>query len=287
MTFCPLSFFQRLVPERILDRAKNLFGSRLLPTAPEWQLVKGGWPDSFLNTDQSRWNSTEVRATHRARWNEFCSRIEGVGPVGVPYEFTVARDDDLSSHNNFMSFLVVLSRVAARRNELSVLDWGGSLGHYSRVIQSFLPHLAVDYTVCEVEALAREGSIVNSAVHFVTDATALTSRYDLVVASSSLHYEREWKERLKALVRLSRGYLYLARIPLIARGETVLLRQKVAAYGFGDDLVGWCFNRGSLLGEFDALGLSLVREFITDQPLSILDVGEPVHSRAFLLRIGS
>ena len=84
--------------------------------------VTGGWDDGA------------VAEAYLEKWPEWVAALEGPGPLGVYHEARAGEPiprDDLAAHNMLLSFAYVLARVAAGRDRISVLDWGGGLGHYA------------------------------------------------------------------------------------------------------------------------------------------------------------
>jgi hypothetical protein len=55
-----------------------------------------------------------------------------------------------------MTFGYVLVRAAYDKARTSVLDWGGSLGHYALMARALLPELPIDVTVKDLPELAGE-----------------------------------------------------------------------------------------------------------------------------------
>src|ERR1041385_1056088 len=89
-----------------------------------------GW-DTPLANDRVGWDNDSVVQAEAAKWNDFRRNVEGAGPLGFSHEHTdlnITRN--VSFHNIHLSYAYVLSLAAQGRKEISVLDWGGGLGHY-------------------------------------------------------------------------------------------------------------------------------------------------------------
>ena len=107
-----------------------------------------------------------------------------------------------------MTFGYVLARAAWNRKHLSMLDWGGGIGHYCLYAQALLPDLELDYHCRDLPNLVRAGrSTLPSATFYADEGEALARQYDLVVASSSLHYSPDWRLVLGRLAAATTGYL--------------------------------------------------------------------------------
>lgn len=95
--------------------------------APDWEYLPGGWPDERKHL--RGWDSESVASTQLSRWGAFVESAEGIEPFGRSHESAVP-DLDYALHNTVMSFVYVLARAAYKRKRLSILDWGGGIGHY-------------------------------------------------------------------------------------------------------------------------------------------------------------
>ena len=96
-----------------------------------------GWAES-----PGGWDAGAVADAYVAKWPEWVAALEGSGPLGVYHEARAGEpiaSDDLAAHNMLLSFAYVLARVAAGRDRISVLDWGGGLGHYAVLARAVLP----------------------------------------------------------------------------------------------------------------------------------------------------
>jgi len=63
----------------------------------------------------------------------------------------------VAAHNVSMSFAYVLSRAARSREKLSVLDWGGTFGHYYLIARAVLPEIDLDYHCFDVPSICESG----------------------------------------------------------------------------------------------------------------------------------
>lgn len=90
-----------------------------------------GWQTARTNDHITDWNVESVIDIERAKWDDFCRNLQGTGPRGFSHE---ARDlavvRNVSAHNVHITYAYVLAQAAHQKMTLSVLDWGGALGHY-------------------------------------------------------------------------------------------------------------------------------------------------------------
>src|SRR5205814_1473746 len=111
--------------------------------------------------------------------------------LGLNHEAPVAeieRAADLSAHNLLVSFGYVLALTARDRDGISVLDWGGGIGHYYALGRALLRGVEIEYTSRDLPLLSARG-------RELLPRRARTR----VRASSSLPTARA-RERLRALL---------------------------------------------------------------------------------------
>src|ERR1019366_7414879 len=113
--------------------------------------------------------------------------VQSNAPCGLSAEAEGGLGQDYAAHNTIMSFGYVLARAARDRDRLSMLDWGGGIGHYSVYAQALLPEVGLDYYCRDLPRLVAAGrQVLPDATFHDDDESAFARRYDLVLASSSL-----------------------------------------------------------------------------------------------------
>jgi putative methyltransferase (TIGR04325 family) len=251
---------------------------------PEFEHVAEGWSRPVQG-----WNTDSVLALYEEKWPTFRRALEGAGPLGVNHEApreAIERADDVAyAHNLLVSFAYVLALAAGGRDRVSILDWGGGIGHYYVVARAVLPGVAVDYTSRDLPVLAARGRKLLPDAAFSDDDTCLERRYDLVLASSSLHYAEDWRGTLAGLAGATAGYLYLTRVPLALQSPSFVVLQRAQRHGYGTEYLGWVLNRDELLETAHGLGLRLVREFLVYAQFAAEGAPEkPTRHGGFLFR---
>jgi putative methyltransferase (TIGR04325 family) len=197
-------------------------------------------------------------------------------PVGTGVPRT-----EVTAHNVVMSFAYVLARCAQQQEELSVLDWGGALGHYHALARALLPDVRFDYHVKELPAVCEEGRRISPEVTFYEDDSCLEREYDLVVASGSIQYG-DWADTLAQLASASARYLFVTRVPLADTSETFAVVQRAHRYGYDTEYIGWVLNADEFRQVACDAGLRLVREFFLVDPFEVPGAPEPVRHGGFL-----
>jgi putative methyltransferase (TIGR04325 family) len=164
-----------------------------------------------------------------------------------------------------------------------VLDWGGGLGHYWALARSVVPGLELEYHVKETPAVCALGREVAPDVIFCEDESCLERGYDLVVATSSLHYTEDWSRLLDQLAGVAQAHLYVARVPVALSAPSFVVFRRAHAYGHETERLGWVLNRHELLAYAAGSGVFLAREFLLDTRFSADGAPEtPVEHRSFL-----
>ena len=256
-----------LTPPIVLLGLRKLFPKKppppeAEPGPPEWEYVPEGWRRPVPG-----WNAAGVLATYEAKWPAFARALEGSGPLGLNHEAPVEeieRAGDVAAHNLLVSFAYVLVLAAGGRDRVSLLDWGGGIGHYYAVARAALPDATIDYTCRDLPLLCARGRELFPEATFSDDDSCLERRYDLALASSSLQYSEDWRETLAGLARATAGYLYVTRVPLALRAPSFVVLQRAQRHGYGTEYLGWVLNRDELLGAARGSGLRLVREFLLE-----------------------
>jgi putative methyltransferase (TIGR04325 family) len=215
------------------------------------------------------WDAESVVSTQLARWRAFVRSVEGSSPLGLSNEAAGPTDRDYGTHNTVMSFAYVLARAAQGLSRVSLLDWGGGIGHYCIYAKALLPGVPVEYHCRDLSLLVTGGrEVLPEATFHETDETALARKYDLVLASSSLHYSRDWRETFAKLASVADRYLYVTRQPFVRAARSFVVVQRPYRYGYMTEYPGWFLNREEFLAEAASLGLKLQREFlIAEQPV--------------------
>ena len=101
-----------------------------------------------------RWNVPGILEIYKQKWVELVAVAQGTDPLGLTPESDSTTNLNINSHNIMMTFSYVIALVAHQLDVLSILDWGGGIGHYYKVAQALLPGVQIDYHCKEVPILA-------------------------------------------------------------------------------------------------------------------------------------
>jgi putative methyltransferase (TIGR04325 family) len=249
---------------------------------PAERLYHGpGWPLQV----QSCWNDESSEEVMRRNWPTVLARIEGVEPLSMlPYR---SDQPDLPAHNMLMTFLYVLARAAHRKDDLSVLDWGGALGHFALVARRMLPDIELEYVVKEQAVNCRLAAELNPSVTFVdSDDECFSRTYDVVVSNGALHYVEHWKPLVGRLAAASRSWLLLNAVPIVHRVPSFVVVQRLRSAGFRGEFYSNAINRDEFLDAAARQGMVLVRELMAWGPVSYKGAPEDPVGAGFLFKRG-
>lgn len=278
-------FLQDLTPP-LLWRSLRKFASR--PQSRDWEYVPEGWRYADLHSSRVKgWNVESVLEIYKRKWPRFVEMLQGTAPIAFSHESALTGKTDLINHNAAMSFAYVAALAAQNVTTLSMLDWGGGIGHYYLLTQSLLPNVEIDYHCKDVPLLTAYGAQLFSAQHFYADETCLDRTYNFVMASTSLHYSEDWSGLLAGLANATQGYLYITGLPTVLRVPSFVFVQRPYAYGYETEYLGWCLNLTEFLNRAEAVGLRLVREFVVGHRPFICSAPEQNEYRGFLFQSSS
>jgi putative methyltransferase (TIGR04325 family) len=264
-------------------RVQNLFkkpdlysiGFHCLEYAPE------GWQTKLNNGRNQGWSVSSVIDTEKAKWDVFCRNLKGPGPLGFSHEHTdpfVIRNPNF--HNVHISYAYVLALAAHQKDSISVLDWGGALGHYYLVGKAILPDVDIDFHVKEVPLMVQTGEQLNPEVHWYHDETCLQREYDLVMMTGSIPYMQDWAAVLHRITRSTKKYLFISRLPVVENSPSFVAIQRL----YNSQMLHQQINQTEFLETAKDTGLTLVREFVVGDRPYIKGAPEQCEVRGYLFR---
>lgn len=275
---------KQLLPPILAEPIQRAVDRRRSPRSLDWEYLPLGWPD--YDPTMPGWDAESVVATQLARWPTFVRSVEEGAPFGLSSEAAGPAEGDYGIHNTVMSFGYVLARAARDRGQLSILDWGGGLGHYYIYARALLPEVDFEYHCRDLPLLTAGGrQVLPNAQFHDTDEEALSRTYDLVLASSSLHYSRDWRRTLQGLASATDHYLYVTRQPFVETGPSFVVVQRPYRHGYETEYPGWFLNRTEFLAEARGFGLDLLREFLIAERPGVPGAPEQADYRGFLFAV--
>jgi len=228
------------------------------------------------------WNAGDIVSMERAKWSAFLDNLNTTGPLGFSHEHDdLSNTTDLNFHNIHMTFAYVLALSALGQDSVSVLDWGGGLGHYYQLGRATLYGVSLDYHCREVPSMAKAGRELCPDVHWYSeDDECLNRSYDLVMVNGSLQYIQNWQEIVSRLAQVTTRYFFLTRVPVVETSPSFVAIQKAYALR----LLHQQLNRLEVLQTAEKAGLILLREFLIDDHIQIAGAPEPCSMAGWLFR---
>lgn len=236
-----------IVPPLLWNIGRD-FKGRLLRSADHFRYAPQGWSTHLPEgaTSQSYWATFLAR--ERSACQTLIARVEAREPRS-----TADADDDLKQ----AIFGYVLALTARQKPQITVLDYGGSLGEYYWIGRALVPGVDLDYHCRELPEVAGVGRQVTPAVTWHTDDACLAQPHDLVMFSSSLQYLQDWQDILCRAAQTARSYLFLSDVPTVRDVPTYVATEHSA----GVTNLHYQFNGAEIIDTGRRAGLRLVREF--------------------------
>jgi putative methyltransferase (TIGR04325 family) len=226
-----------------------------------------------------------ILRTQLDKWPDFLRSVEGSMALGQSHEAAAGAVADYSTHNTIMSFGYALGRVAARRESVSVLDWGGGLGHYYCYARALFPDMKLDYVVKDFPGFCEAGRKLLPDAKFISDESEAFSRsYDFVFASSSVPYTRDLYQLIGQLCDSAGEWLMITRTPMIENHDDFVVVQRPYMYGYLTEYAGWFINRRRLVDFVLARGFRLERQFLIAEEQPVPNAPERGVDAGFLFR---
>jgi putative methyltransferase (TIGR04325 family) len=270
-----------LMPPLLLRTLRRF---RVESEVTEWVYIPDGWAYAKSHGEVKGWNVPDILDVYKKKWPKFESLVQGTAPLGLSHESTLTTTIDINTHNMIISFAYAIALASHGLESLSMLDWGGGIGHYYLLAKAVLPDVRIDYHCMDVPLFTEYGSYLFPNQHFYADESCLKHKYDFVIASGSLHYAEAWQKLLAGLAGATQEYLYIARLPIVLQTSSYVFLQRPYSYGYNTEFLAWCLNRTSFLDETERLGLILLREFFTAEHRQIKNAPGECEFRGFLFR---
>ncbi len=252
------------------------------PEPPEWEMVADA--DEAWTADGG-WIHDSILRTQLDKWPDFLHSVEGSRALGQSHEAAAGSPADYATHNTIMSFGYVLGRVAQQRESVSVLDWGGGLGHYYVYARALFPDLKLDYVIKDFPGFCEAGGkLLPDAKYLSDESEALSRAYDFVFASSSLPYTRDLYGLVAKLCDSAADWLMITRTPMIEHHDDFVVVQRPHMYGYMTEYAGWFINRRRLVDFVVARGFCLEREFLVAEEPNVSNAPERAFDRGLLFR---
>jgi putative methyltransferase (TIGR04325 family) len=270
----------RFIPPAVLSMLKFM-RNRLV--GAEWEYMPLGF--AYKGKNIKGWNVNSIVKLQLSKWSNFHQRVKSPGNFAVNHEAIDYDVPDLISHNLIMSFSYVCLLAAGRKNNLSLLDWGGGIGHYGLIAKEALPGISIDYWCYDLEVFGIGALEALPDAQFVSDITFVEDlKFDLVNISSSIWYDPEWKQTLLSLRPSVGKYIYITRMIFVENESTYVAIQKPYSMGYKTEYLCLIFNKRELIDYVISLGYTFEREFYFGPAAHIYKAPEQGNYLGFLFK---
>jgi len=248
-----------------------------------WEYVGEQWASQL---SVRGWNVSSIVEMQRKTWDDYAHSLTGPCALGLNHEDPAGPySGRLRDHNTLVSYAYALALCARHKERLSLLDWGGGMGHYYLLSQSVLPDTEIDYYCQDIPLLCQAGREMLPKAHFLHEPGECFGRpYDLVLASSSLWYEPDWHSLIDNLVASASPYLYVSRMIFVDRAPSYVAIQRPFGVGYKTEYLCWILNRSDFLNYVHKCSMKLVREFLISDAAHIHRAPEQGRYLGFLFR---
>ncbi len=268
--------------EPVLRSVYDRIYEALTGTSNQMKYIAEGW--AYVQ------KHSELKGYNVEDWIKTCERsrqayIEIAGQNGplIPFGQDPVSEDAIVDHNRMMLLGYCLMMASRNRESLSILDWGGALGHLYFVARALLPpEIKLEFSCKDVPLVAEYGKKHALEIRFFSDESCFERSYDLVMAHASLYYSEDWQRIFAGLVKAASGYVLISRIPFVSDVPSYVCLERLYRFDYNVEALCWVINRDSFLDEARRLGLKLVREFITGQAYKIPNAPEQPVFRGYL-----
>ncbi len=274
-----------VIPPIILDGVRKLI-QQPSNNVVEWEYVQEGWEAQKTDRKIKGWNVNSVLEAYKSSWPEFVQSLNDTTPLGSSKSIESVNSTyyDVISHNTRMSYAYVLGLCAAKNPTITMLDWGGGLGHYYLLSKALFPGLSIEYHCKDVPVITEYGRQLFPENHYYIDNSCFNRNYDLILASASLQYSQNWAGDLQTLANSTGNYIFITRLPVVLHSDSFVMVQRPYHYNYNTEYLGWCFNRQVFLEQAKLAGLELKREFILGDNIIIKGAPEECEYRGYLFK---
>ncbi|MDJ1172664.1 methyltransferase, TIGR04325 family [Roseofilum capinflatum] len=238
---------------------------------PQWEYVPEGW--LRRNEKIKGWNIQDILDVRIDQWKGLVEQLKK----------NALLSHDYSQQNNYILWSYVLSLTAQKKEEISILDWGGGLGEYYLIAKALLPNVKINYSCAEVPVLCEAGRSLHTDVTFYEeDRDCFAHEYDLVFCSSALQYAQDWQTLIENMVKSTRLYLYITRLPIVQNHSSFVVLQRAYSYGYNTEYLSWFLNLHELVNYVENLNMKKVRDFLIAERFPVPGAPEVGEGRGLL-----
>ncbi|MHA8072233.1 hypothetical protein V7S77_09955 [Aquirufa ecclesiirivi] len=273
---------QRFFPPFIVDFVKkNLgyIGYALWEYAPKGfltQIKKGGW------------DLESIAVVQKEKWEAYRDRVRSNQSIGVNHEHPDSSiQHEPFFHNLLVSFAYVIALSGLKKKSIDFLDWGGGIGHYGLLAEELIKpaEIKINYFCYDFPGFCNHGKELNPNYNYFSDENKYHDhKFDLVMASSSIWYEEDWKKGVDKLCKFETDFLYITRMIFIDEQPSYVALQRPKSMGYNTEYLFWIINKHTFVKYLNEKNFTLVREFEFGNILPIFKAPEQGTMKGFLFK---
>lgn len=223
-------------------------------------------PEGFkTKIETGGWALDSIASLQREKWPSYAKRIQSTRTLGINHESPdVDKENDPFFHNLLCSFAYVLALAGIKKDKISFLDWGGGIGHYGLLAQELVnpAQIHVDYYCYDFEVFGNQGKLENPTFHyFHNENDHQDKKFDLLMASSSIWYETDWRNGIDKLCKFDVEFMYITRMIFIEEHPSYVAIQRPKTMGYKTEYLFWIINKSEFLAYMSTKDFTLIREF--------------------------
>ncbi len=275
---------KRLLPPIIVDAFRWLWQRSKLSRSVQFEYIPSGWEYLKTHPEVKGWNVVEILEAYKQKWPVYVTKVRSTGPLCFSPESATDGPADIYSQNTIMIFAYALALSAREKNRISILDWGGAIGHYYVLATALLPNVKIDYHCKDIPLMADYGQNLFPEAKFYSGNSCFDNKYDFVLASGALQYSQNWLSDFENLAQSAMNYLLVTRLPSVENSRSFVFIQRPVLYGYNTAYLAWCINKQELIDIARRLNFQLLREFIIGDYHSIANAPEQCQYYGFLFK---
>ena len=277
----PPAFFP--IFQAFYNKVREIFTGK----SHEIEYIPAGWDYVQKHPEIKGWNVpdwVETMVKGNLAYREMSAETNPL----VPYKQDLATEDALRDHNRIMILAYTLALASRHKNSISILDWGGALGHLYYPSRALLPSdISLEFHCKDVPLVAEYGARSIPEIHFYSDESCFERSYDVVMANASFYYSQDWQRVFSSMAQASSGFILITRLPIVSKAPSYVCLERLYRFRYNVETLCWILNRSSFITESRRLNLTLVREFITGQAYQIRRAPEQPIFKGFLFQVES
>jgi hypothetical protein len=126
---------------------------------------------------------------------------------------------------------------------------------------------------------------LNPSYNFFSDENQHQNHiFDLVMASSSIWYEKSWRNGVDKLCKIETDFLYITRMIFIEEHSSYVAVQRPKLMGYDTEYLFWVINKKEFINYIAEKNFELIREFEFGSVPSIFKGPEQGTMKGFLFK---